>query len=148
MARVTPPRCWLLYALAPEGMSAAEVNRRFNAYIGDRRLPLVLYHDHFIGQPGGVAIFYAATEAERQALHLTAATPLTGWRVEVRPLVYSYSPAAARWAVMTFDAQIAFTLRAYRGLDWEQVQRAERPAYGDPAREADTASEDPHADDD
>ncbi len=44
-------------------------------------------------------------------------------------------------------AQTAFTLRAYRGLDWEQVQRAERPAYGDPAREAGTASEDPHADD-
>jgi len=140
MARVTRPRCWLLYALAPEGMPAAEVNRRFNAYIGDRSLPLVVYHDHFIGQPGGLAIFYAETEAERLALHLTA-TALAGWRVEVRPLVFSYSPAA-------FDAQTAFTPRAYRGLDWEQVQRAERPAYGDPAREADTASEDPHADDD
>jgi hypothetical protein len=110
MARVTRPRCWLLYALAPEGMPAAEVNRRFNAHIGDRRLPLVLYHDHFIGQPGGLAIFYAETEAERQALHLTAATPLAGWRVEVRPMVYSHSPAA-------FDAQTAFTLRAHRGLD-------------------------------
>jgi len=138
MTRVTRPRCWLVYTLAPEGMPAAEVNRRFNAYIGDRRLPLVLYHDHFIGQPGGLAVFYAETEAERQALLDPA--PLPGWRMEVHPLVFSFSPAA-------FDAQTAFTLRAYRGLDWEQVRRDERPAHGDPHREADTASEDPHADD-
>ena len=135
MPPITRPRCWLVYALAPAGLPAAEVNQRFNAYIGDRRLPLVLYHDHFIGQPGGLAIFFAETEPERQALKNSAA--LTGWRVEMHPLVFSHSPAG-------FDAQIAFTLRAYRGLDWEHLRHIEWPAHGDPARAADTEESDAH----
>jgi hypothetical protein len=139
LPRITRPRCWLLYALAPDGLPPAEVNRRFNDYIGRRSLPLVIYHDHFIGQPGGLAIFFAETEAERQALLDPA--PLAGWRVEIHPLIYSHNPAA-------FDAQTAFTLSAYRGLDWEQLQRDNRPPWGDPGREADTASEDSDADND
>lgn len=62
--RLKKPRCFLVYALAPEGLSPAQVNQIFNAYIGDRSLPLVLFHDHFIGQLGGMAIFYAETGEE------------------------------------------------------------------------------------
>jgi hypothetical protein len=130
--RIQKPRCFLLYAVAPSGMPAAEANRILNAFIGDPSLPLAIFHDHFIGQPGGLVIFYVATAKERDAL-LTQ-KHLEGWQLEIQPLIFSHSPAA-------LDAQIAFTLRAYRGVDWEALQREDRPAYGNPNREAETAEE-------
>jgi hypothetical protein len=57
-----------------------------------------------------------------------------GWRVEYHPLIFSYSPSA-------FDEQVAFTLKAYRDMNWESLQREKRPSYGEPAREAETAAE-------
>ncbi len=133
MIRITKPRCFLVYALAPEGMSPAEANRQLNAFVADEKLPLVLFHDHFIGQPGGIAVFFVETAEERKAL--TGCRSLEGWHIEIRPLIFSYNPAA-------FDEQIAYTLRQYRGRDWEELQREKRPAYGNPAREAETATED------
>lgn len=129
---IQKPRCFLLYALAPEGMPASEANRILNSFIGDPSLPLAIFHDHFIGQAGGVVIFYVETTQQRDAL--LSQKYLDGWHVELQPLIFSHSPAA-------FDEQIAFTLRAYRGLDWEAVQRDKRPAYGNPNREAETAQE-------
>lgn len=131
--RIKKPRCFLVYALAPDGFSAAEANRLFNEFVGDRSLPLVLFHDHFIGDPGGLAIFYADSEGERQALY--GQQHLENWRVEINPLIFAHSPAA-------FDEQTAFTLRAYRGLNWDVLRREKRPTFGQPAREAETARED------
>ena len=122
--RIRKPRCFLLYALAPPGLPAAEANRILNVFIGDPALPLAIFHDHFIGQPGGVVIFYVETPEERDAL--LAQSYLDGWHVEIQPLIFSHSPSA-------FDEQIAFTLRAYRGVDWESLQQNKRPAYGNPA---------------
>jgi hypothetical protein len=130
--RIKKPRCFLVYALAPEGVPAADANRAFNEFVADRGLPLVLFHDHFIGHPGGLAVFYAETEEERRAL--SGQPHLGGWRVEIRPLIFAHSPAA-------FDEQTAFTLRAYRGLEWDRLRRQERPTFGKPAREAETATE-------
>ncbi len=132
--RLRQPRCILVYALAPAGMSPADANHVFNDYILDPALPLVLFHDHFIGRPpGGIAIFFTETPEERQAL--LNSTALQGWEVTLRPLIFSRSPAA-------FDEQIAFTLRAYRGQDWEVLQKQNRPTYGNPTREAETGEED------
>ena len=130
--RIQKPRCFLVYALAPSDLPAAEANRIFNSFIADRNLPLALYHDHFIGEPGGVAIFHVDNPMARDAL--LNQKHLEGWRVEFQPLVFSYSPSA-------FDEQTAFTLRAYRGVDWEDLQMEKRPAYGNPSREAETAEE-------
>jgi hypothetical protein len=130
--RIRKPRCFLLYALAPADLPAAEANRILNAFIGNPALPLAIYHDHFIGQTGGVVIFYVETTEERDAL--IAQTYLDGWRVEIQPLIFSHSPSA-------FDEQIAFTLRAYRGVDWESLQKISRPSFGNPGREAETAEE-------
>jgi hypothetical protein len=134
--RIQKPRCFLVYALAPEGMPAAEANRIFNLFIGDCRLPLSVFHDHFIGQPGGLAVFYVETPTERDAL--LNQTALQGWHVEYQPLIFSFSPSA-------FDEQIAFTLKAYRGIGWKDLRQEQRPSYGNPARsparEAETAEE-------
>jgi hypothetical protein len=130
--RISKPRCFLLYALAPSEMPAAEANRILNAFIADRELPLAIYHDHFIGQPGGIVIFYVETTEERDAL--LGQTYLHGWRVEIQPLIFSHSPSA-------FNEQIAFTLRAYRAVNWETLKKEQRPSFGNPAREAETAEE-------
>ena len=98
--RIQKPRCFLLYALAPSGLPAAEANRILNAFIGDPALPLAIFHDHFIGQPGGVIIFHVETTEERDAL--LSQKHLDGWQIEIQPLIFSHSPSA-------FDAQIAFT---------------------------------------
>src|SRR6266487_4349994 len=127
--RIQKPRCFLLYALAPPGMPASEANRILNMFIGDASFPLAIFHDHFIGQPGGVVIFYVETAQQRDAL--LAQKYLDGWHVEIQPLIFSHSPSA-------FDAQIAFTLKAYRGVDWEVLQNEERPSYGNPSHEAET----------
>ena len=130
--RISKPRCFLLYALAPSDLPAAEANRILNAFIGDPALPLAIFHDHFIGQPGGIVIFYVETAAERDGLLEQAY--LDGWRVEIQPLIFSRSPSA-------FDEQIAFTLRAYSGANWETLQKDQRPSFGNPSREAETAEE-------
>lgn len=133
LRRIKKSRCFLVYALAPENLPASEANRIFNEYIAEPGLPLALYHDHFIGQPGGIAIFFVETPQERDAL--LDQKFLDGWQVEYQPLIFSYSPAA-------FDEQIAFTLKAYRGVDWERLQKEQRPSYGNPGVEAETAQED------
>ena len=132
LKRFMKPRCYLVYALAPESLPAADANRIFNAFIADRRLPLVVFHDHFIGRAGGVAIFYIEDERGRDAL--LEQRRLDGWHVEYRPMIFSSSPAA-------FDEQVAFTLKAYRGLNWEILQKEKRPRYRDPGREVESAEE-------
>jgi len=130
--RIQKPRCFLVYALAPDGLPAAQANRLFNEFVGDRSLPPAIFHDHFIGEPGGVAVFFVESPRARDAL--LGQEHLKGWQVQIQPLIFSYSPSA-------FDEQTAFTLKAYRGLDWESLQREQRPSFGNPAREAETAEE-------
>lgn len=130
------PRCVLVYALAPREMPASEANQIFNKFIGDTDLPLVVFHDHFIGHAGGVAIFYVKSGEEMDSLFHQ--THLPGWTLDFRPLVFSHSPAA-------FDEQIAFTLKAYRSVDWERLQREDRPQYGGATDAPEPAEEDERA---
>ncbi|HET7009466.1 MAG TPA: hypothetical protein VFI11_01720 [Anaerolineales bacterium] len=132
LRRITRPRCFLVYALAPASVSPAEANRAFNNFTADPGLPLVIFHDHFIGRPGGMAIFFVDTPTARDAL--LDHKHLEGWQVEIHPLIFSDSPSA-------FDEQIAFTLARYRGLDWETLRSEDRPSYGDHGHEAETAHE-------
>lgn len=132
LPKIQKPGCFLVYTLAPEHLSAAEANRLFNTYVADVKRGLSLFHDHFIGQRGGVAIFFVETEEERKALEDLA--ELADWQMNIHPLIFSYSPAA-------FDEQITFTLKSYRNKDWETLQRDKRPSYGNPRQEAETAEE-------
>jgi len=129
---IKKPRCFLVHSHAPTGMLPSEANHIFNEFVSDRTLPLVIFHDHFIGDPGGVAIFYCKSAKEREALYNSK--HLESWNVEVLPLIFSYNPAA-------FDEQIDYTLRAYREKDWGSLRIDKRPSYGDPRKEAETASE-------
>jgi hypothetical protein len=132
LPNIQKPRCFLVYALAPKGLSATKTNELFNTYVADSRRGLALFHDHFIGQCGGVAIFFVETEQEREALKDMGELEI--WKVTIHPLIFSYNPAA-------FDEQIAFTLKAYRDEDWEILQQDKRPSYGNPKQEAETAKE-------
>ncbi len=132
LPKIQKPRCFLVYALAPDGLSATKANELFNTYVADSKRGLVLFHDHFIGQRGGMAMFFVETQAEREALKDLA--ELTDWQVKIHPLIFAYNPAA-------FDEQIAYTLKSYRDKDWEILQQEKRPSYGDPRQEAETAEE-------
>ena len=132
--KLRKPRCFLLYAIAPDNISPADANRIINQICADEHLPLVLYHDHFIGQVGGVVIFFAESENEREAIQVSLSIHLEGWKYTVHPLIYSRNPAG-------FDEQIAYTLRAYRQSNWEILQKEERPSYGNPSVEAETGQE-------
>jgi len=127
-------RCYMVYALAPLGVSASQANRTINAMIGDEGLPLALWHDHFLGGPGGCVIFYVENKKQQQALFEN--NYLIDWKVDYRPMVFSYSPAA-------FDAQIGYTLSAYSGNDWTKLRDENRPDYDqrDVQAEAETAQE-------
>ncbi len=126
------PRCMLVNAIAPAGTTPPEANRLFNAFVADRSLPLVLFHDHFLGELGGVAIFFVDSAESRDALLNHSHLP--GWTFDYRPLIYAHNPAA-------FDAQIAYTMRSYRDADWDTVRNEQRPSYGSPAIEVETGEE-------
>jgi hypothetical protein len=130
--KFSKPRCVLVYAVAPEGLSARDANLTFNEFVADLSLPLVLFHDHFLEVRGGVAVFYVTSQDERDRLE--SSTVLVGWKVDFRPLIFSFSPSA-------FDEQIAYTMQAYRDADWSAIQQEKRPAYTNPVEEADTAEE-------
>lgn len=126
------PRCVLIYAIAPDGTKPPDANQAINAMAADQELPLVLWHDHFLGKLGGVLLFFVENETERDALANTQ--HLKGWQVDMRPLIFSFSPAA-------FDEQIAYTMKAYREQNWEEIQNEQRPSYGDPRQEVLSAEE-------
>lgn len=128
------PRCVLVCAIAPEGTKPPEANQAINAMAANPNLPLILWHDHFLGKLGGVMLFFVENETERDAL--ANAPHLAGWHVEMRPLIYSFNPSA-------FDEQIAYTMKMYRGQDWEAVQKESRPSYGNPREEVLSAEEEP-----
>jgi hypothetical protein len=132
VTKIGKPRCFLVHALAPHGLNPGQANSQFNRYIADPTRGLAVWHDHFIGTPGGTALFFAENDAHRHAL--TEPGPLEGWQVSVHPLVYSRSPSA-------LDEQIAYTLRTYRDADWATLQLEQRPHDGDSRLEAETASE-------
>ncbi len=112
-------RCFLVYALAPEGMAAAEANDLLNRYIGEDGRGLIVTHDHFIGRPhGGIAVFEVATEDEEAKLAEPGA--IEGWQLTSRPLTFSLTAVG-------FVAQADFTLRNYGGTSLAELEAAEEP---------------------
>jgi hypothetical protein len=110
-------RCYLVYATAPDGVSARAANDALNEYVADGRRGIPVFHDHFTGKPhGGVAVFYPRTTAE--AALLDEPGPLEGWNVVVHALTFALAPVG-------FVAQTEFTLEAYGETSLEELRRAE-----------------------
>lgn len=128
------PRCYLVYAIAPSGVNASSANKLINDFVGDPDTPLALWHDHFLGGPGGCIVFHVENKEQQKAMFDNKY--LVDWSVEYRPMVFSYSPSA-------FDAQIGYTLRAYGQQDWDKLKKEDRPDYGgrDVLKEAETSKE-------
>ena len=109
-------RCCLIYALAPEEMTAREANDQLNAYVGDERRGLSVWHDHFVGAHGGAVVLDVRSEEERALLDDPG--PLAGWKMAVHPLTFSLSAVG-------FAAQTSFTLEQYRGVSLDDLADAE-----------------------
>jgi hypothetical protein len=116
-APVTLPRCYLVYAVAPESTSARDANELVNTYIegGSRGLPV--FHDHFTGEPyGGVAVFEVRTDDEER--RLADLGPLSGWKVGVHALTFSLTGVG-------FVAQTDLTIEGYGNTTIEALRKAE-----------------------
>jgi hypothetical protein len=105
-------RCFLVYALAPEGTTAREANDRLNEYVADERRGLSVWHDHFVGVRGGVIALDVRSDDERALLDDPG--PLAGWTVSVHPLTFSLSAVG-------FAAQTSFTLESYRDVSLDEL---------------------------
>ena len=81
-------RCYVVYAVAPDGVTARQANELLNEYVADRRRGFVVFHDHFTGKPhGGFAVFDVR---DREAFDLLEDHgPLQGWEVAVHALTFS-----------------------------------------------------------
>jgi hypothetical protein len=110
-------RCYLIYALPAESVTARRANDLFNEYISDRRRGFVIYHDHFTGKPhGGIAMF-DVRDAQAYEL-LDDPGPLAGWNVSVHALTFSL-------AATGFAAQMEFTAEGYGGKTLAQLVQEE-----------------------
>jgi hypothetical protein len=109
-------RCFLVYALAPEGTTARKANDRLNEYVADPRRGLAVWHDHFVVEHGGVVVLDLRSDDE-QAL-LDDPGPLAGWQMAVHPLTFSLSAVG-------FAAQTSFTLESYRSVSLDTLAAVE-----------------------
>jgi hypothetical protein len=114
--REVSSRCHLVYALAPDGVSAREANLLVNEYLADESRGLAVWHDHFIGRHGGVVVFDVRDEQEEA--RLAEPGQLEGWQLDTHPLTFALTAVG-------FSAQIAFTLENYRGVSLEELAAAE-----------------------
>ena len=112
-------RCFLVFAVAPDGMSASDANDLLNRYIGEPGRGQIVTHDHFIGKPhGGFAVFEVSTDEEQAKL--ADPGPLEGWELTSRPLTFSLTAVG-------FVAQADFTLRNYGGTSLDELEASEQP---------------------
>jgi hypothetical protein len=105
------PKCYAVIAYPPKGTSMSKANLALNDFIGDKKIGLPLYHDHFVGVPGGFAIVYVESADSYENLRRNNA--LKGWNVKVHPLTFTGNPVEMLY-------QIDFTMTVYRGrrLKW------------------------------
>jgi hypothetical protein len=97
----------VVYAVAPDGVTARQANELLNEYVADRRRGFVVFHDHFTGKPhGGFAVF-DVRDPEAFDL-LDDPGPLAGWDVATHALTFSM-------AATGFAAQMDLTAEEYGG---------------------------------
>lgn len=98
-------RCYILIGYAAKGTTFRKANLALNEFVSDPKRGLVLFHDHFMGTPGGVAFFWVENAEQLKALKERGF--LKGWRIKIHPLIFVEDP-------VSFLYQADFTLTAYR----------------------------------
>ena len=100
------PKCYAFVGYPPRGTSLRDADVAFNNFISDRANGLVLYHDHFVDEPGAVALFFVekGDELERLERH----DSLKDWTAKAHPLTFTEKPTE-------FLYQTDFTMGVYRG---------------------------------
>jgi hypothetical protein len=111
-------RCYLVYAIAPDGVTARQANDLFNKYVDEGERGTAIFHDHFTGKPhGGVAVFDVR---DSQAYELLGDhRSLDGWSVSVHPLTYSLTAVG-------FGALVEFCAKTSTGKSLAELA-AEEP---------------------
>ncbi|HZY47191.1 MAG TPA: hypothetical protein VFE96_05270 [Candidatus Bathyarchaeia archaeon] len=104
--RFVKPKCYAFVADAPKTTSLRDAAHQFNTFISEKNSGLVLYHDHFVDQPGAFAIFYVESESELEDLETHQS--LKDWNVKVHPLTFTEKPVEMLY-------QTDFTMGIYRG---------------------------------
>jgi hypothetical protein len=84
------PKVYAFVAYAPKMTSLRDADVRFNSFISENANGLALYHDHFVDEPGAIALFYVESQSELDGLetHRT----LDGWDAKVHPLTFTEKP--------------------------------------------------------
>jgi hypothetical protein len=116
-------RCYLVYAIAPEGVAARQANELLNAYVEDRRRGFAVFHDHFTGKPhGGLAVFDIRDQEAYDLLSQPG--PLDGWELSTHALTFSM-------AATGFAAQMNLTAEEYGGktLSERRAEEGEDERY-------------------
>ncbi len=98
--------CHLVVAYAPPKTPMREANDGINEYVANHARGLLLFHDHFADEPGGVAVFSVETEEELAAVRDPG--PLAGWNFKAHPLIFA-------GGTLEFLFQMDYTMQAYRG---------------------------------
>jgi hypothetical protein len=111
-------RCYLVYALAPSDANVRSSNHLFNDYISEPQRGLVVFHDHFVSRPGGVAVF--DVHSDEEARMLDDPGPLVGWQIEIHGLAHSITAVG-------FAAQMDYTIEQYGGTTLEKLASQEEP---------------------
>lgn len=106
MLRFLKAKCYAVVAYAPASSSIREADLAFNRFIENPEYGVGLYHDHFVGAPGGVAIYYVESQQELDGLGSHRA--LETWDVKIHPLTFTEKPLELLY-------QMDFTLGVYRG---------------------------------
>jgi hypothetical protein len=112
--------CYLVYALAPEGVTRADADQAFNDYVAQRHRGLVVHHDHFLDRAGAFAVFEVRTEEQKAAL--ADPGPLAGWQIAAHPLLFSPDGAG-------FFLQADSTMRHFRETRLDQGPAEEKGSH-------------------
>lgn len=108
------PKCYAVIAYSPSSLSIRDAARIFNHFLENRQNGTVLYHDHFVGASGAIAIFYLESLAEFESL--SRHSELGEWNVEIHPLIFTEKPVEMLY-------QMDYTMSVYRGKRLKEVVR-------------------------
>ena len=109
------PKCYAFVGYAPKGTNLREAAVAFNNFVADKENGLVLYHDHFVNEPGALAVFFVESDLELKRLEEHRL--LSDWTAKVHPLTFTEKPIELLY-------QTDYTMGVYRGKRLRDLVKA------------------------